>query len=119
MFDGSTKKTEVVASAGILMSKLTVKIPVIKDKWGFNFGGRISNLNLINLFSGKDYDNKENASAVGINIHDFTISSKYNFSPSSFLSAFVLISSDKNLIKQKRKGKENIGSIGWLIKCLD
>jgi len=116
LFDGSTKKTEVVASAGILMSKLTVKIPVIKDKWGFNFGGRISNLNLINLFSGKDYDNKENASAVGINIHDFTISSKYNFSPSSFLSAFVLISSDKNLIKQKRKGKENIGSIGWANK---
>jgi TonB-dependent Receptor Plug Domain len=113
LYEGSTQKTEIDISAGILMSKLTIKMPLIKDKWGLNMGGRVSNLNLVNLFSGKDYENKETASAVGINIHDFTISTKYNFSPSSFISGFVVISSDKNVVKQKRQWIEDIASIGW------
>ncbi|MBP6448379.1 MAG: TonB-dependent receptor [Saprospiraceae bacterium] len=114
MYDGNNKKTEIDLTAGILMSKLTLKLPLIKNKWGINIAGRISNLAIVNLFSGIDYENKENASAVGINIYDYTISTKYNISSSAGISGFMLISSDKIRVKEKFNFiKEDLNSAGW------
>ncbi len=101
MFDGNTKQTELEATIGLISSKVTYKQPIIKDKWGINLGGRISNLNLIKIISERNYKNSDEGSSTGINIYDFSLSSKYMISDKSNISIFGVFSSDILSIKQK------------------
>lgn len=101
LYDGNTNKIELDATLGTLTSKFTIKAPIIKDKWGFSFGARAANLGVVNFFSGKNYDQKESANKVNINIHDFTFNTKYRLSPTSTFSSFVIKSSDRIEVKSK------------------
>lgn len=114
LYDGNTKQVELDATLGTLTSKFTLKAPIIKDKWGFTFGGRVANLGVINFFSGKNYDQSETGNKVNINIHDFTFNTKYLLSSTSNLSCFIIKSSDEIEIKNKRaKGDEDVRISGW------
>jgi hypothetical protein len=114
MFDGNTKKTELEATLGLISSKVTYKKPIIKDKWGINVGGRISNLNLIKIISESNYKKSEEGLSTGINIYDFSLSSKYMVSEKSNISIFGILSNDILSFKQKffQQGEE-INTITW------
>lgn len=114
LFDGNSKKVELDATIGTLTSKFSLKAPIIKDKWGFTFGGRVANLGVINFFSGKNYDQNETGSKVNINIHDFTFNTKYLLSSTSNISCFIIKSTDEIETKDKRvAGDEDIRFSGW------
>lgn len=114
MFDGNTKQTELEATIGLISSKVTYKKPIIKDKWGLNVGGRISNLNLIKIISESNYKKSAEGLSTGINIYDFSISSKYMISDKSNISVFGILSSDILSFKQKfpQQGEEK-NTINW------
>ena len=114
MFDGNTKKTELESTIGLISSKITYKKPLLNGKMGINIGGRVSNLNLIKIFSENNYKNSADAISSGINIYDVSFSSKHIISDAANISLFGIISNDNFDVKQKinQRGEEK-NKISW------
>jgi hypothetical protein len=89
MFDGNTKKTELESTIGLISSKITYKKPLLNGKMGINIGGRVSNLNLIKIFSENNYKNSADAISSGINIYDVSFSSKHIINKISWKNALI------------------------------
>ena len=80
--DANTKKLNGEAELGLLSTKASLNLPIIKDKVGISVAGRISNyslINLMNLFTPKD------GTKIGLDFADINSNLTWHLSESSKL----------------------------------